>query len=106
MSAVNMQGMIEQMRSLATQAGTASSGAPETTGTAGFGQALKASLERINDVQQTARAEAMDFQAGKPGVALHDVMIDTQEASLAFQMGVQMRNRLVGAYKEIMNMQV
>lgn len=106
MSAVNMQGMIEQMRSLTVQAGAAPSGPSATTGTGGFGQAMRASLERINDMQQTARAEAVDFQSGKPGIALHDVMIDTQEAGLAFQMGVQMRNRLVGAYKEIMNMQV
>jgi flagellar hook-basal body complex protein FliE len=57
-------------------------------------------------MQQAATGEAQAFQAGKPGVALYDVMIDTQEASLAFQMGVQVRNRLVNAYKEVMNMQV
>lgn len=106
MSTVNMQGMIEQMRALATQAGVGTPSPSSTKGTAGFGQALRASMERINDLQQTARVEAADFQAGKPGIALHDVMIDTQEANLAFQMGVQMRNRLVGAYKEVMNMQV
>ena len=46
------------------------------------------------------------FQAGDPNVALNDVMVDMQKADVAFQMGVQVRNRLVGAYKEIMNMQV
>jgi flagellar hook-basal body complex protein FliE len=67
---------------------------------------MRASLDRINDMQQAATGEAQAFQAGKPGVALYDVMIDTQEASLAFQMGVQVRNRLVNAYKQLMNMQV
>lgn len=106
MNTVGMQGVIQQMKVLATQAGGAPAKAATATGTAGFGDAMRASLDRINDMQQSATSEAQAFQAGKPGVALYDVMIDTQEASLAFQMGVQVRNRLVNAYKEVMNMQV
>ena len=106
MSTVDMHSMIEQMRAMAGQAGGAPDKADRTTGTGGFGQALHASLERINDLQQSARGEAKAFQAGQPGIELYDVMIDSQKASLAFQMGVQMRNQLVGAYKEVMNMQV
>ncbi|HET7223071.1 MAG TPA: flagellar hook-basal body complex protein FliE [Rhodanobacteraceae bacterium] len=105
MNTVGMQGVIQQMRGLATQAGGAPAKAA-AAGTGDFGQAMRASLDRINDMQQAATGEARAFQAGKPGVALYDVMIDTQEASLAFQMGVQVRNRLVNAYKEVMNMQV
>ena len=37
---------------------------------------------------------------------LHEVMLDKQKASIAFEAGVQVRNRLVTAYKEIMNMQI
>lgn len=106
MNTVGMQGVIQQMKVLATQAGGTPAKAATATGTEGFGQAMRASLDRINDMQQSATSEAQAFQAGKPGVALYDVMIDTQEASLAFQMGVQVRNRLVNAYKEVMNMQV
>lgn len=101
-----MQGMIEQMRALAVQAG----GTPDTTsrvaGTDTFGQALKSSLDRVSDLQHTAGQAAHAFQVGKPGVALYEVMIDQQEAGLAFQMSVQVRNKLVGAYKQVMNMQV
>lgn len=107
MNTVGMQGVIQQMKVLATQAGGApAKAATAASGSGGFGQAMRASLDRINDMQQAATGEAQAFQAGKPGVALYDVMIDTQEASLAFQMGVQVRNRLVNAYKEVMNMQV
>ncbi|MGN6788372.1 MAG: flagellar hook-basal body complex protein FliE [Rhodanobacteraceae bacterium] len=106
MNTVGMQGVIQQMKVLATQAGGTPAKAATATGTEGFGQAMRASLDRINDMQQSATSEAQAFQAGKPGVALYDVMIDTQEASLAFQIGVQVRNRLVNAYKEVMNMQV
>ena len=106
MSAVGMQGMIEQMRAMAVQAGAAPVDRGGGTGTAGFGEALQASLERINHVQQAAGQEARAFQVGTPGVALYDVVIDQQKASLAFQAGVQVRNRVVSAYQRIMHMQV
>ncbi|HEU0277940.1 MAG TPA: flagellar hook-basal body complex protein FliE [Rhodanobacteraceae bacterium] len=107
MSAVNMQGVLQQMRALAAQVADAPKPAATIgAGTGGFSQALTASLDKINDLQQVATGEANAFQAGKPGVALYNVMIDQQEASLALQMGVQTRNRLVDAYKQIMNMQV
>jgi flagellar hook-basal body complex protein FliE len=37
-------------------------------------------------------------------VALNDVMVDMQKANIGFQMGLQVRNRVVAAYQEIMNM--
>ncbi|MBQ4797464.1 flagellar hook-basal body complex protein FliE, partial [Pectobacterium versatile] len=46
------------------------------------------------------------FTLGKPGVALNDVMVDNQKASIALQMGVQVRNKLVSAYQEVMNMTI
>jgi flagellar hook-basal body complex protein FliE len=108
MSPVNMhtQSMLQQMRLLAGDAAGKSDKSLSIPASGDFGQALSASLERINDLQQTATSQAQAFQAGAPGVALYDVMIDSQEASLALQMGVQMRNRLVDAYKQVMNMQV
>jgi flagellar hook-basal body complex protein FliE len=47
-----------------------------------------------------------DFATGKADVNLQDVMINLQKASLSFQQMVQVRNRLVTAYQNIMNMQV
>ena len=75
-------------------------------GSGGFSEALQSSLERINQMQTDAGDKAKAFQAGEPGVSLHDTMITSQKASIAFEMGVQMRNRLVSAYKDVMNMQV
>lgn len=106
MSTAGIQGVVNQMRALAAQAGGAPDKAQPAAGTAGFGLALKTSIEKINDLQQSASGEARAFQTGKPGVELYQVMVDTQQANLAFQMGVQVRNRLVSAYKEVMNMQV
>ncbi|EBP2891855.1 flagellar hook-basal body complex protein FliE, partial [Salmonella enterica] len=43
---------------------------------------------------------------GEPGIALNDVMADMQKASVSMQMGIQVRNKLVAAYQEVMSMQV
>jgi len=86
-----------------TQPGAAAGAA---AGGADFAAALKASLDYINGQQQEVTRLARDFELGKPGVALHDVMISTQKANISFQAAVQVRNRLVSAYHDIMNMQV
>lgn len=107
-----MQSALAQMTSLAQQAGATSVARPldeaalVADGSGGFADALKSSIQRINQLKNDADAGAMAFQAGVPGVELNDVMVDMQKASLAFQMGQQVRDRLVGAYREVMNMQV
>lgn len=109
MSSPAIQAALSQMQSLASQAsGEAAKGqqVSTTVGQGGFASELQASIQRINSLQQHANAQIESFQAGEPGVALHDVMADMQKASVAFQMGQQVRNRLVTAYKDIMNMQV
>ncbi|SHF10823.1 flagellar hook-basal body complex protein FliE [Modicisalibacter ilicicola DSM 19980] len=109
MSAPSIQAALSQMQSLATQAsGQAAKGQHLTTavGQGGFASELQSSIQRINRLQQNANTKLEAFQAGEPGVALNDVMVDMQKASVGFQMGVQVRNRLVTAYKDIMNMQV
>ena len=109
MSTPAIQSAMAQMQSLATQAaGTQHKGQHLSTavGQGGFANELQASIQRINRLQQTASAKATAFQSGDPDVALNDVMVDMQKASVAFQMGVQVRNRLVTAYKDVMNMQV
>jgi len=57
-------------------------------------------------VQKTAEADQLAFQSGSPDANLQDVMVSLQKASLSFQTMVQVRNKLVTAYQEIMNMQV
>ncbi|MGF6722653.1 flagellar hook-basal body complex protein FliE [Paraburkholderia sp. GAS41] len=84
--------------SVADQAGAASSG--------GFASALKASLDKISDDQKSAAGEAKAFEVGASNVSLNDVMIDGQKANLGFQFGLQVRNKLVAAYNDIMQMQV
>lgn len=71
-----------------------------------FASVLKSSINQVNQAQQKAQALTADFELGKPGVELHEVMIGMSKASVQFQQMVQVRNKLVSAYQDIMNMQV
>lgn len=109
MSTTAIQSVLQQMQSLSAQAaGQHPRGQAVSTvvGGGSFLEELQSSVARINQLQQHASVQKRAFEAGVPGVSLNDVMVDSQKASLAFEMGVQVRNRLVSAYKEIMNMQV
>ena len=61
-------------------------------------------IQGIEGVLSQLQATAMTL--GEPGVALNDVMADLQKASVSLQMGLQVRNKLVSAYQEVMGMQV
>lgn len=71
-----------------------------------FSDSLKVMLERVNDQQLKADGLTQRFALGDDKVNLSDVMIERQKASLSLQATVQVRNKLVSAYHEIMNMQV
>jgi flagellar hook-basal body complex protein FliE len=92
------------MRVAAVHAGIPSPASAVAEGGGGFAAELKRSIDNISGSQNKAYAQAEDFEMGKPGIALNDVMVDLQKANVAFQTGLQVRNRLVSAYQEIMNM--
>ncbi|WP_338564300.1 flagellar hook-basal body complex protein FliE [Erwinia sp. E_sp_B04_7] len=103
MSIQGIESVVQQLQSSAIQAGGRQSDASNHVDFAG---AMKAALDKISDTQTAARAQAQDFELGKPGINLNDVMVDLQKSSVSMQMGIQVRNKLVSAYQEIMNMQV
>ncbi len=71
-----------------------------------FSEALKASLDNVNSVQKNAESLGKNFAMGDDSVSLSDVMIANQKANISFQATIQVRNKLVSAYHDIMNMQV
>ncbi len=71
-----------------------------------FSGALKQMLDTVNEQQLKADGLSKRFAMGDDSVNLSDVMIERQKASLSLQAAVQVRNKLVSAYHEIMNMQV
>ncbi|CAG4905713.1 flagellar hook-basal body complex protein FliE [Paraburkholderia gardini] len=96
---------LQQMQSMAAQAagGTAPAASGSGAATPGnFAAALKASIDKISSDQQSSISEAHAFEIGAPNVSLNDVMVDMQKANLGFQFGLQVRNKLVSAYNDIM----
>src|SRR5450830_740403 len=71
-----------------------------------FADALKSSLNQVNQSQLDAEKMGKDFVMGDDKVSLSDVMIAGQKANITFQATVQIRNKLVAAYSDIMNMQI
>ncbi|CAE1147216.1 flagellar hook-basal body complex protein FliE [Serratia sp. JUb9] len=104
MAIQGIEGVLQQLQATALQAG--GSGAAQPAKGVSFAGELKAALGKISDNQQAARKQAQDFERGVPGISLNDVMVDLQKSSVSMQLGIQVRNKLVAAYQDIMNMQV
>ena len=107
MSDIDVSQVLQQMRTMAAMAENKLSldmGADAAK--ADFGQLLKNSVNEVNETQKTAKNLATAFDAGDKNVNLSEVMVAIQKANVSFQAMTQVRNNLVSAYKEIMNMQV
>lgn len=120
MSSMQIDGVLAQIRALQSQvkvgapqvakpgaiAPAAGPGAVQGTGPTSFASVLKAGLDRVNETQGRATDLATKFERGVPGVELSQVMLESQKANVAFRATVEVRNRLVSAYQEIMNMPI
>lgn len=71
-----------------------------------FGAQLQKAVAEVNALQQTSAELKVAFEQDQPGISLPQVMIASQKASLSFEAMTQVRNKVLGAYQEIMNMQV
>ena len=101
----SIDNLLGQLRATSdAAAGKVSSVQP--TGGADFGQALQNALQQVSAAQENAKEMAQNFTAGEENVNLQDVMVNLQKASISFQQMVQVRNKLVSAYENIMNMPV
>jgi flagellar hook-basal body complex protein FliE len=81
------------------------SGKPAESAGADFGAALKQAVGALGQLGQQADASTMKLAAGQP-IDIHEVMLNTEQASLGFSMALQVRNKLVDAYQEVMRMSV
>ena len=102
----NIESMLSELRAAGAMAQGKPASAAQGAGGADFGQALKAAIDQVNTAQLQAQQMTQDFAGGQSNVNLQDVMINLQKANLSFQQMVQVRNKLVSAYQEVMNMPV
>jgi flagellar hook-basal body complex protein FliE len=102
----NIDLMVNQLRAVAAQAAVVPAPLPEDAPGQDFASMLKSAIDEVNGAQMDARKMSRQFETGDPEVNLQDVVLSLQKASLSFQTMVQVRNKLVTAYQEVMNMQV
>lgn len=81
-------------------------GAAGASGGVGFAKALDSALKTVSSLQQDSTSLQKQYQMGAESVSLEDTMVAMQKAQVGFQAAVTVRNRLVSAYTDIMNMQV
>lgn len=107
-----MQNLLAQLRvarETVAQGLTSSAKTPAAAaapGTADFGSMLRATIDKVDGAQNDAATLANRFQMGDSKVSLEDTMVAMSKASLSFQELVQVRNRVVSAYKDVMNLQI
>jgi len=96
-------------------AGVIAPGGPQDSGAvAGVGDAsgtsfsatLRGALGRLDGTISSADATAKSFAAGNSDIPLSDVMVSLEQANLALQMAANVRDKVVAAYSNVMNMQV
>ncbi|MGC8520470.1 MAG: flagellar hook-basal body complex protein FliE [Steroidobacteraceae bacterium] len=86
--------------------GPAPGGAAPAGGPSEFASILKKGIDAVNTSEQRANALADAFSRGAPGVSLPQVVLQMEKASISFRALTEVRNRLISAYQDIMNMQM
>lgn len=105
MNEIDVNRVLSQIRAMQGQIGSARPAAatPAAQG-AGFDGLLRSALQQVNGAQQESARLQQAFQMGDPGADLASVMLAGAKAQVGFKAAVEVRNRLVSAYQEIMNM--
>ncbi len=103
---INPDTLLTQMRAMAAQAQGQTTETKSAAGQSDFSDILKQSVDKVNDAQMDSKKLQEAFQMGDPNVQVSEVMVAMQKSNVSFQAMLQVRNKLVSAYQEIMNMQV
>lgn len=107
MADIDVNQIMVQMRAMAAAAQSVNTAQPAAAAQgADFASLLKNSVDQVNATQQQATGMAEAFARGDTNTDLTEVMVAMQKASLSFQAMTQVRNKLVEAYKDVMNMPV
>jgi flagellar hook-basal body complex protein FliE len=106
MNTIDVNGLLQQMRALSSEARLQPRTAVVPERGADFGSLLRKSIDGVASAQNNASALADKFERGDPGTDIGSVMVALQRADLSFRAVTEVRNKLVDAYKDIMNMQV
>ncbi|MGH8200227.1 MAG: flagellar hook-basal body complex protein FliE [Steroidobacteraceae bacterium] len=108
MSQMEIDRVLAQIRSLSTQLrpNVAQQPTAQTSGPSDFATLLRQGVTQVNQSEQRATQLADAFTRGTPGVELPQVMVQMEKASVSLKALTEVRNRLISAYQDIMNMQM
>jgi flagellar hook-basal body complex protein FliE len=98
--------VLAQIRELSQQFDAGVKPAQQPESGEGFGVALKDAIDAVSAQQKAADSLMGKFQAGDKDTSIAEVVVEMQKASISFQAMSEARNRIVDAYREIMNMSV
>lgn len=111
MNSIDVNRVLSQIRTLQAQAGNRPAGAAaiatpgaDATPSNGFGALLKNSIDSVAKSQNAAGDLQKKFELGDPNTDLASVMLATSKSQVSFKAMVEVRNRMVSAYQDIMNM--
>ncbi|OHC90463.1 MAG: flagellar hook-basal body complex protein FliE [Sphingomonadales bacterium GWF1_63_6] len=93
------------LRDIGSTGAVGGAGAPQGTAPGGFTEELNSALQEVNGLQGKAGEAAAAFERGET-TDIAAVMLAKQQASVSFEATLQVRNKLLSAYKDIMSMPV
>lgn len=107
MSDIAINQVLSQMRTMASQASMEGAKTTVEVGeVSNFAEMMGKSITEVNEALQTSKTMQAQFESGDPSVSLAEVMVTAQKASIQFAGMTEVRNKLLNAYQEIMNMPV
>lgn len=105
-SQANIQSMLQTLRAHQAQAGGDLQARPTgSTEPVDFGKSIQSVLHQVNDLQVQSDQLTSRYERGED-VPLTDVVLSMQKASLSFEATLQVRNKVMKAYEDILNMPV
>lgn len=109
-NAIDPNQLLTQMRAMQAQANDNVKPAPtqeaQNSDRVDFSKVMQNAVGQVNELQQNSGDLKTAFEMGDPNVNLADVMIASQKASVAFEATLQVRNKMVEAYQEVMRMSI
>lgn len=108
MNTINNVDMTQLLNRLRATAAVAEGRSPEGAATprVDFSSLMKQALEQVRDIQSTSSELSTRLESGDKQISLEEVMIAREKSSIAFQATLQVRNKLISAYQEVMSMPI
>ena len=106
MSSMQIQQVLTEMRSLQARASGISDSPTTAAQPSDFANLMKNTVDQVSTMQNQATSLANAYEAGDKSIDLTKVMLEVQKAGLAFHAMTEVRNKLVDAYTQVMNMSV